>query len=337
MRHLLLLLCLLAPTLRAQLPHYHQALPAPLATALDHLWQRMLFAGAVPPETKLAMGHTIARHYAHKDLAALIARYLPTPPPASPATAYALALTRDIHGVSPAQFAALRQHFNDAQLVELTTTTAFFNFLVRVSSGLSLSPPALSPLPIPSNDYRAPEARVALLPAEAIGPLSPNSMRAMYLHPSGAQAWREFWAASRQFDTLGRTLKLHISFAVSMANGCRYCTLHQVAGLRRQGLTPARLLALRQDDSQLSPRELAAVTSARKLTRTPTQVTRADYDQLREFFGDAGALEVILQTATFAYMNRFTDGLHLPSEDEAIHTYEEVYGPGAYAAFPPAP
>jgi hypothetical protein len=28
----------------------------------------------------------------------------------------------------------------------------------------------------------------------------------------------------------------------------------------------------------------------------------------------------------FAYMNRFTDGLRLPSEDEAIKTYQETYG-----------
>jgi hypothetical protein len=28
----------------------------------------------------------------------------------------------------------------------------------------------------------------------------------------------------------------------------------------------------------------------------------------------------------FAYMSRFTDGLRLPSEDEAIKTYKETYG-----------
>ncbi len=37
-------------------------------------------------------------------------------------------------------------------------------------------------------------------------------------------------------------------------------------------------------------------------------------------------LEVVLQTANFAFMNRFTDNLGLPSEDEAIQVYREVYG-----------
>jgi hypothetical protein len=34
----------------------------------------------------------------------------------------------------------------------------------------------------------------------------------------------------------------------------------------------------------------------------------------------------MLQTCAFAFMNRFTDGLQLPSEDEAIRVYQETYG-----------
>jgi hypothetical protein len=33
----------------------------------------------------------------------------------------------------------------------------------------------------------------------------------------------------------------------------------------------------------------------------------------------------LLQSCNFAYMNRFTDGLRLPSEDEAIKVYQETY------------
>ena len=65
---------------------------------------------------------------------------------------------------------------------------------------------------------------------------------------------------------------------------------------------------------------------ARKLTATPSGVTDADYATLKKEFGEQGALEVLLQTCNFSFMNRFTDGLHLPSEDEAIRIYREVYG-----------
>lgn len=39
-----------------------------------------------------------------------------------------------------------------------------------------------------------------------------------------------------------------------------------------------------------------------------------------------GALEAVLQTCTFNLMNRFTDGLRLFPEDEAVKIYREVYG-----------
>jgi AhpD family alkylhydroperoxidase len=117
-----------------------------------------------------------------------------------------------------------------------------------------------------------------------------------------------------------------VSFAVSVANGCRYCTIHQVLGLRRIGVEPTRLVSLRKDDSTLTPREAVAVRFARKLTAEPGAMTDADYAPLRKEFGEAGALEIVLQTCGFAFMNRFTDGLLLPSEDEAVRVYQEVYG-----------
>jgi AhpD family alkylhydroperoxidase len=131
---------------------------------------------------------------------------------------------------------------------------------------------------------------------------------------------------TRKYESVGREIKLHISFAISMANGCRYCTLHQVLGLRRLGVDPAKLASMAKDDSALTPRELTAVAFARKITREPAKLTKDDYAALVSEFKEQGALEVLLQCGNFAYMNRFTDGLRLPSEDEAIKVYQETYG-----------
>ena len=85
-------------------------------------------------------------------------------------------------------------------------------------------------------------------------------------------------------------------------------------------------MAMAKDDAQLTPREMTAVKFARKITSEPARLTRADWDALVKEFTPQGALEVLLQCGNFAYMNRFTDGLRLPSEDEAISTYLETYG-----------
>jgi AhpD family alkylhydroperoxidase len=148
--------------------------------------------------------------------------------------------------------------------------------------------------------------------------------------PAFQQTWREFGFQNRAGWSIDRNIQLQISFAVSMVNGCRYCTVHQVLGLRRLGVDPTKLLAMKKDDSALTPRELTAVEFARKLTRQPNSTTEADFAKLKKEFGEQGAVEVIMQTGSFAFMNRFTDSLRLPSEDEAVKTYQEVYGEGTY-------
>ncbi len=269
---------------------------------------------------------------------------------------YAEKLTNDIHGVSDEDFAKTRGFYNDSQVIELTMTVCFFNHFVRFVEATNLpvedwvlndkSPKMAASI----NKTVAPVARVALVsdvemtqsqtilenakqpqtPQQGLGLGIANSQRAFLRVPALGQAWREFGFQNRSSWTIDRNIQLQISFAVSMANGCRYCTLHQVKGLRGLGVEPKKLLAMKKDDSALTPRELTAVEFARKLTEKPASVTDADFEKLKKEFGEQGAVEVVLQTGAFAFMNRFTDGLRLPSEDEAVKTYQEVYGDGTY-------
>jgi alkylhydroperoxidase family enzyme len=273
------------------------------------------------------------------------------------ALSYAEFLSKDVHGVSDEDFQKTRAQFNDSQVVELTMTVCFFNYFTRFCEALNLpvetwalNTPAAKSLAL---NYAPPVARIALVsdeqmqaaadalaaaknaqsPASSLGLGIANSQRAMLRVPDISAAWRAYGTAAREYAEVSREIKLHVSFAVSMANGCRYCTLHQVLGLRRLNVDPAKLMAMKKDDSALSGRELAAVTFARKLTREPASITDGDYEKLHAEFKEQGALEVLLQTCNFAFMNRFTDGLRLPSEDEAIKVYREVYG-GDFKANP---
>ena len=153
-----------------------------------------------------------------------------------------------------------------------------------------------------------------------------NSQRAMLRVPAMASAWFGWFAGQAADATLTREMLLQVSFAVSMANGCRYCTLHQVQGLRGVGVEMKKLVAMEKSDEALTAQERAAVTFARALTRRASVPTDADYKALETALGEKGALEAVLQTCTFNFMNRFTDGLRLPSEDEAVKIYREVYG-----------
>jgi AhpD family alkylhydroperoxidase len=267
------------------------------------------------------------------------------------ALAYADSLTRGLDELTDADFARTRAAYNDSQMVELTMAVCFFNYFTRMTEALGLpvetwaldgqaaTPPSVAA-------YRRTPARVALIsdeemaataavvaaskepqrPTAGLGLGIANSQRAMLRVPDIAQAWRAYGQTVREHASVGRDIQLQVSFAVSTVNGCRYCVLHQVLGLRRLGVNPSKLVSMQKDDSQLTPRELAAVTFARKVTRAPAAVTDEDFRALKTEFGEQGATEVLLQTAAFSFMNRFTDGLRLPSEDEAVRVYRETYG-----------
>lgn len=335
---------------------------------MARLIKTFLYAGTLPPATKLGMALRIAQANhspyaaAHLQrllkasengpamLAAIKSSKLETLTPAEQlALSYADGMTRDIHAPSDAEFQKVRGWYNDSQIVELSFTVCLFNYFTRYVEALHLpveewvgstlpTPPAarmgdgkarvslFSDLEMEAGKRLLEQAKSPTNPAASLGLGIANSQRAMFRVPELGGAWRDFGTASRAYDSVSREVKLQVSFAVSMANGCRYCTLHQVTGLRRLGVPVSKLVAMKKDDDALTAREKTAVLFARKLTAEPGSITKADYDALRAEFGQPGAMEVLMQVCNFAFMNRFTDGLRLPSEDEAINIYRETYG-----------
>jgi AhpD family alkylhydroperoxidase len=332
-------------------PNYLKALSKLEGTAkpFSNLIHSVIYKGEVRPEIKIQMGLSIARALKSEYVSAHMQRLLGKKSSPHSQTRleveYAEILTRDVNGISDTKFQQLSSVYNDSQLVELTMTVCFFNYFVRLASALNLpvEKQAMDEISAPAKEFRGPVARIALITDDEIiatnnalsasknntgglGLGMANSQRAMLRSPLIGMAWRNYMQAVRSHDTVGREMKLHVSFAVSMANGCRYCTVHQVVGLRRLGIDPAKLVAMKKDDRALSAREKIAVEFARKLTLRPSTVSDNDVSRLKSEFGEKGALELILQTCTFSFMNRFTDSLRLPSEDEAIRVYTEVYG-----------
>lgn len=353
----------LEPGASGRTPNYVRAL-APITGAPQSfaaLLRTFLYDGLLAPEVKIMMGLRVAQVNASPYVGAHLHRFLKATPRGRAllegltantvdtlktderlALKYAEALTRDIHGITDAEFARVRAAYNDGQIVELTMVVAFFNYFTRLAEALHLpvEPWVLSTAFVPpASSFERPLARVNLISDRQLGwaasvasktgspapvPLA-NSQRAMMLTPALGTAWMTHMRLSSASRGVDAALKLHVSFAVSSANGCRYCTLHQVQGLRREGVAIDKLLAMEKDDAALTDRERTAVEFARVLTRDAS-ASDADVLRLRKTFGDQGALEVVLQTCTFAFMNRFTDNLRLPSEDEAVAVYRQTYG-----------
>jgi AhpD family alkylhydroperoxidase len=265
---------------------------------------------------------------------------------------YADELSPEFGGVGEGTFREVRGYYNDSQIVELTLTVCFFNYFTRLAEGLNLpveawvldipahpDVPAFHPyagrvpfltdahLALLNWDQDAPMKEMAERTKSGMGMYLPNSERTMLWAPNFPQAWWAFGSiASKTPSTLPRAIRSYVTFAVATSNGCRYCTLHTLLGLRHAGVDPGKLLAMKKDDSQLSPQELTAVLFARKLTRRTGTITDDDWSKLTTAFGETGAQDILLAACGMNYLNRFNDAMHSPSEDNAIQTYREVYG-----------
>jgi len=146
-----------------------------------------------------------------------------------------------------------------------------------------------------------------------------NAQKALAHRPEMLKNFLPFYAS------VGRSLdkKLYelIYLRVSLINGCHYCTQHHVASSKRAGLTPEDWTSLRAGDySRYTPKEKAALTYADKLTRTPHDITDADYAALKKEFTDPEIVDVHLLTGLANLTNRFTDplGLELEFPEEKI-------------------
>jgi uncharacterized peroxidase-related enzyme len=91
----------------------------------------------------LASHTVLAKQYGASEeiLAALDApERLPLPEGEKRAIRFAEKMTRDSNGVSPADMAGLREHFTEAQIVELACVVGIFNYLNRFANALGLEP-----------------------------------------------------------------------------------------------------------------------------------------------------------------------------------------------------
>jgi len=121
------------------------------------------------------------------------------------------------------------------------------------------------------------------------------------------------------YSSVGRSLdrKLYelIYIRVSLINGCHYCTQHHLASSKRVGLSAEDWSVLKAGDySRYSEKERAALTYVEKLTRTPHDITDADFAPLRKEFSEPEIVDIHLLTGLANLTNRFTDPLGLEVE-----------------------
>ena len=140
-----------------------------------------------------------------------------------------------------------------------------------------------------------------------------NAQKALAHRPEMLKNFLSFYASVGR--SLDRKLYELIYLRISLINGCHYCTQHHVASSKRAGLNAEDWSALKAGDySRYSAKESAALIYVEKLTRTPHDITDADFAPLSREFSEPEVVDIHLLTGLANLTNRFTDPLGLEVE-----------------------
>jgi uncharacterized peroxidase-related enzyme len=140
-----------------------------------------------------------------------------------------------------------------------------------------------------------------------------NVQKALAHRPEMLKNFLSFYASVGR--SLDRKLYELIYIRVSLINGCNYCTQHHLASSKRVGLTGEDWSALKVGDySRYNEKESTALRYVEKLTRTPREISDADFSPLKKHFSDPEIVDIHMLAGLANLTNRFTDPLGLEVE-----------------------
>jgi len=140
-----------------------------------------------------------------------------------------------------------------------------------------------------------------------------NAQKALAHRPEMLKNFLSFYASVGR--SLDRKLYELIYLRVSLINGCHYCAQHHVASSKRVGLNAEDWSALHAGDySRYNDKERTALVYIEKLTRTPHDISDADFAPLKKQFSEPEIVDIHLLTGLANLTNRFTDPLGLEVE-----------------------
>ena len=146
-------------------------------------------------------------------------------------------------------------------------------------------------------------------------------------------ATRTMWAEAKP----NRVFEESLFWVQTRSVQCNYCMGHcemllEAAGLDKNAVNERTKKLAGDDWSSFPPAEQRAYAYARKLTKTPSQLTASDYKTIEDDLGPETAMATFWWLCRGLYMTRVSDGFQLPLERENV--FAEFYGTPKPSATP---
>lgn len=188
----------------------------------------------------------------------------------------------------------------------------------------------IAPLP---PDQVPKEVNPVLEFAEQTMGFTPNDVLTMARWPELLQAMLPVVGVIFSPGAVPMELKRLVATIASAAAGCQYCVAHNVLGLQQEGVAADKQAAIWEFDTHavFSAAERAALNYARGAARTPSAVTDADFDRLKNHFNDQQILELTAVIALFGFLNRWNASLGTTLETLPLEFAEGLLGESGWS------
>ncbi len=142
------------------------------------------------------------------------------------------------------------------------------------------------------------------------------------LNPKAMQAHLEMYKAILfQKSTLSRIQRERLGVAVSIANGCAYCSTHHAQALRNLGDDPDEIARLQDGGVPEAEPDRSLVQWAIDRTKLPGEASEEDVRRLKaEGLDDRAILDATLTIGYFNFVNRLVLMLGVHLEDDFAAT-----------------
>jgi len=173
----------------------------------------------------------------------------------------------------------------------------------------------------------------------------PNSWLVMVRKPKVFRAYRDLHTAVMMDEgEVPKALKFMIAYVVSAAAGDPYCAAHNAENAAHiAGVPVEKVEALPQFQASVlfTPGERAALALAHAAGSCPPRVTDAHFADIRKYYGEDAAAEIVAVISLLGWLNRWNITLATRIEPEAAafatkHLARSGWTPGEHADTIPA-
>jgi AhpD family alkylhydroperoxidase len=129
-------------------------------------------------------------------------------------------------------------------------------------------------------------------------------------------------------ENLAPELVQLISFATSLAAGCRYCQAHTSHNLERFGGDAQKIARILEyeTDPTYSDAERAVLTLAFAAARVPNESEAAHFESVRQHFSERQIVQIVAIISMFGFLNRWNDTMATELESPAVAFAESALG-----------